>query len=448
MVEAESEWSHLLNAGEPDPSSECYSAETGVFKNREQRKLQELIQMIQEELENAQKQDSHRRPRLDVLEVFADEGSQLTRQCQAAGMHAERLGRANGDFETPEGRLVIWQHVLQHQPRHIWYSPVCSPWSAWSRFNGSRSMHHAKALLSEREARLPQVALGIVLARYQREHQRHFHWEQPAGSSMFMLPHMQEPMSYLQRASFDMCVVGNLRDPENGLPIKKAMQVWTSSTGLLQCLRNRHCRGTHVEHQPLEGQTEYLGHRISRTMFSQKYPRKFARQVAHVFLRRWEKPIITTEAYAVGVRKRQDSDERHEAKRARHRRVPVTTPNVNPLAEWQSLKRRKLESKQPSPVGWTTWQEAFQSIDKVTPRVGRIDLIDHECIRVWQSQVPQVETKALIACRGTDRMLLPPESLKHEPHLVRRQVYIDRHDGILKGEDQWEAVSERPRHQL
>ena len=442
------EWSLLLSAGEPDPSVECIDHADSLTKSKERQKLLSLVRQIQRELDEAQMTFRRSGMRLDLLEVFADEGSQLTRQCQAVGLHADRLGRSHGDLETSEGRQEVWKRLINGEPRHIWFSPVCSPWSAWSRFNGARSMQHAKALISERIARLPQVALGIVLARHQRERNRHFHWEQPSGSSMFLLGGMQEPLAYLQRALFDMCIVGDLRDPETSKPMKKSMQVWTSSEGVLRCLQNRHCRGNHPEHQPLEGQTMFQGQRMSRTMYSQKYPRKFARQIAQLLRRTWERPLLTSEALAVGYGKRPVTAEGSAPKRARMRRVAETSPSVRALADWQSLKRRRIESKQPSAVHWQAWQEAFQDIDRIAPRVGKMELIDHPCSQIWRKQFPQVDLRALVACRGTDRMTMIPEHLKHEPQLQRRLIYIDRQDGTLKGEDSWEPVAGRPRHQL
>ena len=442
-----SEWELLLSAGEPDPRSEQGDIESNVIKNREHQQLLRLVKQIQRELEDAKRSFKTQRPRLDMLEVFADEGSQLTRQCQALGLQAVRLGRHDGDFETVGGRVAIWKQVLQGQPRHIWYSPVCSPWSAWARFNGARGLQQAKALLSERWARLPQVALGIVLSRFQREKNCHFHWEQPVGSSMFLLSGMHEPKAYLHQAKFDLCIVGELQDPVSHKPMKKGMQVWTTSESLLNCLQGRFCRGTHAEHQPIEGQTLVEGQWMSRTQFSQKYPRRFARQIAQVVLKKSESPMITSEALAVGYNKRISTSDQPVPKRTRRQPVP-DVPATRALSEWRDLKRRRLEGKQPSPADWQSWQATFQEVDKLVPRVGKIDLMQHECSQAWKTQFPQVEIRALIACRGTDRMMPPPEHLRLEPGLVRRLIYIDRQDNTLKGEESWESVADRPRLQV
>ena len=74
--------------------------------------------------------------------------------------------------------------------------------------------------------------------------------------------------------------------------------------------------------------------------------------------------------------------------------------------------------------------------------------MQHECSQAWKTQFPQVEIRALIACRGTDRMMPPPEHLRQEPGLMRRLIYIDRQDNTLKGEESWESVADRPRLQV
>ena len=57
------------------------------------------------------------------------------------------------------------------------------------------------------------------------------------------------------------------------------MTVMTTSQRLVDKLKVYRCRGDH-EHQSIEGQTYHNGERMSRSTFSENYPRKFARIVA------------------------------------------------------------------------------------------------------------------------------------------------------------------------
>ena len=438
------EWSHWMSAGEVDELGDPVNFSEEADLNSINKKLRELIRRFQKEFDDANQSLDRNKTQLDLLEIFAEPQSQLTRQCQALGLHARRLGRSEGDLETSEGRQLVWQHLIQQKPRHVWFSPTCSPWSAWSRFNESRSLSHAREMQLERIARLPQVALGIIVARQQHAEGRHFHWEQPGGSAMFMLAPMQEPLAYLHRVKFDMCVAGDLRDPKNILPIRKRLQLLTSSPGMKQWLQDRFCRGQHETHQMLEGQTMVEGHSISRTLYSQSYPRKFARQAAAI-IKQVESIILTSEALA--VKRHLDSRETPDPKRSRIRPT-MQVPPTGALAEWQSLKRRRIERKQERQPQWSDWHEVFQQLDQLIPRVGKMNITDQPMAELWKTQFKNMDILHLVACRGTDRMLLPPDELKGTTQLSRRLIYLDRSDGQIKGELSWEMIANRPKNQL
>ena len=53
-----------------------------------------------------------------------------------------------------------------------------------------------------------QIALGLVLYRWQVSHGSHFHWEQPGGSDMFKFPELEELQQFCERCRFDLCRVG------------------------------------------------------------------------------------------------------------------------------------------------------------------------------------------------------------------------------------------------
>ena len=147
--------------------------------------------------------------------------SPLTHQVQQGGKSAFRHGLAQGDLSTPPGRMGLFQPIARHRPKHIWYSPVCGPWSSWSQLNSSRSLEHQKEYQTRRQELLYQVALGITLYRHQMAQGDHFHWEQPQRSLMFKLPCLSEIHEHTQACEFDMCRAGNLMDPDSGLAMKK-----------------------------------------------------------------------------------------------------------------------------------------------------------------------------------------------------------------------------------
>ena len=118
-------------------------------------------------------------PRLDLLEVMCSEQSELTKQVQRLGGKAQRFGKVQGDLKTTEGRNRLFNVMVTHRPRHLWYSPECGPWCQWSNMNMSKSVTACEAILTKRREQIWQVALGIVLFRFQEENKAHFDMEQP-----------------------------------------------------------------------------------------------------------------------------------------------------------------------------------------------------------------------------------------------------------------------------
>ena len=125
-------------------------------------------------------------------------------------------------------------------------------------FNSQRSLELWDQVHSDRMEMLSQVALCVILCRYQVRSQRHVHWEQPEFSLMLRLPYLQEIFGYLKVAKPDMCIGGELRDPQNQRFMKKGMSIVTSSKTMHSALDHLKCKGSH-EHQPIEGSTTVHG---------------------------------------------------------------------------------------------------------------------------------------------------------------------------------------------
>ena len=143
------------------------------------------------------------------------------------------------------------------------------PWSGWSNLNGSRSIEAWDKLQSLRLKHIEQVALGVVLLRYQLSQSRHFHWEQPATSMMFRLPYLSEPFHHASIIELDMCVAGDLRDPESGKPIKKGLHILTTSQNFHKSMQGLRCNGCHKDHQVIEGSLKYQGQVMNRSKFTE-----------------------------------------------------------------------------------------------------------------------------------------------------------------------------------
>ena len=250
----------------------------------ERQRFWKLVNKYEKELMSMTAEIKHSttsQRKLDVLEVFCGPNSQLTKQCNNLGYYAERLGYAQCDLQSPEGRTMLFKGLLQKRPENVWFSPACGPWSGWSTLNGSRSVEAWDELQESRMKHLEQIALGVVLLRYQRNQGRHFHWEQSQASLMFKLPYLSEVHHYTKAVDFDMCQAGNLQDPESGKFIKKGMTILSTSQRVLNSLKNKKCHGNH-HHQVIEGSVKVGLSRMNRSTFSEAYPRKFARDLAKV----------------------------------------------------------------------------------------------------------------------------------------------------------------------
>ena len=102
---------------------------------------------------------------------------------------------------------------------------------------------------------------------------------------MLQLPYLKEIFRYMCIAQPDLCRADDLRDPENHMPIKKGLSIATTSKSLFFALEPLKCSGDH-DHQAIEGSTRLHGRTIARSVFTEIYPRRFARRVAQELLRK------------------------------------------------------------------------------------------------------------------------------------------------------------------
>ena len=118
-----------------DPESETV-AESCLAMHQDVQELHQMIQKIfTQEFEGVL---SHSKPLgkpFMMGEVFCSDASPLTQQVLNMGHQAFRFGLAQGDLSTIGGRQKLFQMIATHRPKHLWYSPVCGPWSSWSALN-------------------------------------------------------------------------------------------------------------------------------------------------------------------------------------------------------------------------------------------------------------------------------------------------------------------------
>ena len=432
---------------------EDWSDEVMTVLHSELGHIKELVNQMSEELQGVVQQVRPLGSRWTLAEVMCSENSPLTQQVQQSGKSAFRFGLAQGDLSEVAGRQSLFRMLAQHRPKHIWYSPVCGPWSSWSQLNASRSLQHQQDYQQRRRELLYQLALGITLYRHQVGHGDHFHWEQPRKSLMFKNPCLNEVYVHAQACEFDMCRAGRLTDPESGLFMKKAMTVLTTFAPLYEHFHGMCCDHSH-QHQPIEGSCKLAnGKTTLRTKYTEVYPRKFARTTAQLLSKggKWW-PFNWQFGMACRSNLCKDRDPNDEAlviksqfrQKPQFDRSELMTPQAR--ATFGS-KRLKSEPGQGNAPTFEMCQEVIQEINQIQPRVGKREITDSEIVKKIQNIFPDKCIIRILACRGMERTMEPPKGL-HPQEAPYRKALILRRDGGIQHEKYWERWDNLSKRQL
>ena len=388
-----------------DPESMSYAA-----------RCRKLINQMKLELEEVKRVIKPSKTKTFLFEIMCSPTSEVVRQCWMQGLKACRFGQKEGDLSTVRGRKNLFAHLIALSPEHVWISPECRPWCKWSAFNMMRSPETCQKILKDRYDSLWQVALTRILFDHQAEEEKHFHAEQPEGSTMFSLPSFGPILSETLQCKFDLCTVGNLKDPSSGTAIRKRLQVVTSSKTLFDALHFRFCKGEH-EHKHIAGTSVENHKTISMSRFTEKYPRKFARQIVQALQQGHPRPVWTL---------MQTETDEHPTKR---RRVGM---KASPL-------EIALRNGEPS------WEEIMKLTNLRAKRVGVSIEETGQLIDAVQRKCPNHEVKHIVLCRGTDRLLGPNKVMHPGEATLRKSVCIRRrHEDIVEEPwEPWERMSFR-----
>lgn len=431
--ESESHWTALLAAGDID-GEECFN-HVGVGRQSPDRhRFIKALRKIETEYQQVFSKDTpnpkNHGNRVVLFEVFCSSKSRLTQQVQSLGGHANRYFKDQVDLMSPEGRAVLFQDLREQDPMHVWYAPECGPWSAWSNLNQAKSLQGWLDVQNKRWENMDQLALGVVLLRHQRSKGNHLHWEQPSRSHMFQTPVLQEVYTKTVAAEFDMCNLGDLRDPENGKHMRKGMVILTTSPNMQSLLHGHRCKGNH-EHQPIEGSTICQGQRVNRTTFTENYPRKFARRVAAHLTKpgvRREKPWEWEKHEALAS----EIIEPHEKRRrisvrpaARSRLVREDRPKSE--FEEQPPQRFRILQKGLGENGdQEIWKSIIEQLTPNLPRVGKQEIQQEDIRTKIQQLIRDKVVKSVIGGRALTRTTGPIKHLVKGEAPFRRMVYIHR----------------------
>eukprot|EP00435_Cladocopium_sp_Y103_P001498 s4960_g1.t1 len=388
-----------------------HSQEFNSFKSKIQRFVRKFSNELKDVVQQIKADHRCKLPQLDLLEVMCSGDSELTNQVRKLGGKAQRFGRVQGDLSTPEGRKRLFVMLVSQNPKHVWISPECGPWCQWSQFNMLRSLDGWEQVMNKREAQLWQIALAVVLYRYQHDNNRHFDLEQPRGSSLMKTPGMSEILLGTLWNEFDMCQVGDLRDPHTHEPIRKRMAVCSTSVDMHVALHGKLCAGDH-HHRNIAGSTKVQGVSVKLSKWTELYPQKFARQVAKIILHDQGQRCYALTGEACD----------HPSKRRR------LGSKLSPQAIAQRFTANTA----------VTWRDVMDLADRMAPRVGTQVIDQGELIDVAQQLSPQHHIQHVVLCRGTDRYVGPNKVVLPGFAPLRKQICIRRHSEDIH-EDQWEA---------
>ena len=213
-----------------------------------------------------------------VLEVYAGEFSPLTECLRELGIKAYRFSRKDGDLATPSGRRRLWELIDEIEPDHIFVAPECGPWSGWNHLNAQKSLALWDYVHSKQESEKVHIHLCAQLCKYQQKRHRHFHLEQPLGSSMINTNEFEPIAECSKRVCFDMCAFG-LKLPKTSKFIKKRSQLWTTSPEVQQFLMNKDCPKNH-EHVQIAGSMHHDGKSVRISSFCATYCQGFVQALA------------------------------------------------------------------------------------------------------------------------------------------------------------------------
>ena len=250
-------------------------------------------------------------------------------------------------------------------------------------------------------------------------------------------------------------MAGELRDPVSGLPIRKSLTILTTSQILVDHLHKLRCPGNH-QHQVIEGSIRTKEGIMNRSTFTEHYPRKFARRIALCFRKNivvhehgttlpgdfpWKDlPVLGAEAETDPSAKR-----RRIASQARLKKSRVA--DVSTL---QNPKRRRCTGKTKPVESHNLWEQIFSDVFTDVPRVGKKIITDTDVLARMSPLLPSMSKRLVcaIASRGTSRTVAPPKDYTPGEIHSRIMIFMDRNDGKLLIEENWEDITHLSNRQL
>ena len=315
---------------------------------------------------------------------------------------------------------------------------------------------------NKQREQLPHLQLCVKLCQYQIKRQRHFHLEQPQGSSLIKQDVMIPILKHVMLASFDMCSFG-LRIPGAQKYLKKGSVVLTTSRQFHELLHDHKCPGGHT-HQRIEGSISLNGVSTKLTHFCATYCQGFAKAIAKFLCHRTHTMCLPSEALAIDL----DDENEPPAKRFKflanpHKRrkpnepLDLETPRTSDDASGSNRHPPDTaivgseasavpeQTGVQSPAGESQpWQLVMQLAQSAAPRVGNMRCdADSEIFSQVCQLVPQIQVESIFICRGTERFQVPIHAPASHGCPIRYTVCLHRHTNQIHdlGPENWHNMT-------
>ena len=381
--------------------------------------------------------------KLDLLEIYCEEDSQITGHAQRLGLKARRFTAKDGDLATSSGREALWKIIMEEKPREIWVAPDCKYWGNYSRRNMGRSQSTADKILDGRNQQRVHLKLCQQIYWHQMEMGGQFHLEQPQGSEAIYQPELKDVYEGTLCTTFDMCEVGKLLAPWSKYKLRgnnflrKRTNVFTSSKIFHQAFDSRLCPGNH-QHTQIAGKVYHLGRWISLSEYAARYSSGFGKNVARYLSCRFGHPPLIHDELLIG----DVSPAFVQAVVARKREAINQDAPAEPDPD---AKRQKYGHKQPprGPFGCAHgefWNGVFDQINSKIPRVGKRVFTEGDEVAVVQKGVPGFKVRRIEVCRGTEQLRVPESGVERSEIPFRVTVVKDRSTGqaeVLGPAEEW-----------
>ena len=355
---------------------------------------------------------SYSQPRtghLDLLEVYVKADSRLTDQIISQGGQALRFTAADGDLTTAEGQRKLWDLLQLTQPRHVWMSPDSRYWCSWTNLNSARNPQGAQTLKQHRQRELVHLRLCAKVCEWQKQKNRHFHFEQPVASRMLSEPDFKPILQSTQRITVDMSAFG-FCTPIHQVPIRKRAVIFSTSSLLIQSLVQEQCPRP-VRCDPLSSKQHELR---GFSNLSSTYCTEFAKHVAVLLLKGREETALASEGSPPMTRKRfktslglaQPRSKMYAQKRA-------SEPDLEGEPQSKAPRRIDLPTlasvQSPESLPTLQWQPVFASAAqhacKVTPSL--VPKPHSPLLELLQEQLPNVRILQVFVGKGCKQLHSP-----------------------------------------